>query len=115
MSITWPATLPQKFLVDGYSEAPPDNSIRHDPDEGAALARKKYTAAVGKLSGKMSMTSDQVEILDEFFRTYGGFTEFVFPKPRSGAALTCRMKAPPQYVPAGGVWWDVTLTLEVLV
>jgi hypothetical protein len=115
MSITWPATLPQKFLVDGYSEAPPDNSSRHDPDEGAALARKKYTAAVGKLSGKMLMTSDQVEILDEFFRTYGGFTEFVFPKPRTGATITCRMTEPPQYTPHGGLNWKALIKLEVLV
>jgi hypothetical protein len=114
MSVSWPAILPQKFLVDGYKETPPDNTVRHDPDGGAALARKKYTAAVGKISGAMSMTAAQVAILDNFYATYGGFTEFIFPNPRTGAAMNCRMLAPPDYS-ADGIRWQALLSLEVLV
>lgn len=115
MSITWPATLPQDFLLDGYSETPPDNTVRHDPDGGAALVRKRYTKAVGEISGNISLIDSQVGTLDTFYETYGGFTEFTFPHPRTGATITCRMLEPPQYTPMGGINWRAAIKLEVLV
>lgn len=115
MSITWPATLPQKFLIEGYSETPPNNAVRHDPDGGASLVRKRYTKAVGEISGNISVTVYQVAILNTFYETYGGFTEFTFPHPRTGATITCRMTEPPQYTPMGRINWRAAIKLEVLV
>ena len=115
MSVTWPETLPVHFLQDGYQETPPDNTVRHDPDGGAALARKRYTKAVGSISGSINLTEAQVEALDAFYGAYGGFTEFTRPHPRTGATITCRMTEPPQYTPHGGLNWKALINLEVLV
>jgi hypothetical protein len=114
MSVTWPSELP-KFRQQGYAESPPDNTVRNDPDGGPALARKKYTAGVGQLKGTMSLTAAQVETLDQFYRTFGGFTEFSMTHPRTGADITCRIIEPPAHVPAGGGRWNSTVSLEVLV
>ena len=115
MGVIWPTTLPQTFH-SRYSETPPDNTLRHDPDEGAALVRKKSTKAVGAMSGIMEMTSAQVDILDAFYNTYGGFTEISFPHPRTGASCTVRMVSPPKYDGKdGSLWWDVSVAFEVLV
>lgn len=114
MAIIWPVTLPTTFGADNYVESPPDNTVRHDPDGGPSMARPLYTAAVRPLSGQMLMTKTQVATLDLFYSTYGGFTEFSFVHPRTGAAITCRLPKPPEYRTKGPLEWLVTIHLEIL-
>lgn len=114
---TWPATLPQGFLVDGYREVMPKTTIRTPMDAGPAKVRRRFTAGVRMLSGRTAMTREQTETLDTFFNTTlaGGALSFDWTHPRTQAPMTCRFASEPEFSPqSGGMRWIVTLNLEIL-
>ncbi len=95
----WPATLPQNFEQEGYSELSPDMTVRTKMDTGPAKVRRRFTAAPYPMSGTMRMTKDQTVDLDTFYQTttHGGADVFTFIHPRKGTTLSCRFTAPPEY------------------
>ncbi|QLH37711.1 MAG: hypothetical protein HWD60_00095 [Defluviicoccus sp.] len=44
MSAVWPSSLPQKPLVDGFSETAPNLVVRSPMDVGPAKVRRRATA-----------------------------------------------------------------------
>lgn len=118
MSIAWPGTLPQRLLVDGYSEGLGAGVLAYAPDTGPALTRRRSSAMVRPLVGTMEMTSAQLAALKAFFETtiIGGSLPFTFPDPLGGADLLLRFRAdsPPKWSALGGDYFSVALTLEVL-
>ena len=114
-SIDWPSTLPQKFEQDGYSEDLADNTIRSEVDVGPAKVRKRYTAGVDVVSGKMHLTADQVDTLKTFYRTdtEGGSLKFNFDHPTENKTMECRFTKPPGIVPLAHEF-EGNIELEIL-
>ena len=111
---TWPASLPQKFSADGYSESPPDNLIRSKMDKGPGKKRRLTTANVRPYKTTLRMTEAQVDTLDTFYVTtlVSGSLNFDWQEPRSGNTKTFGFVSPPNYKARGGDSWDVALDLE---
>lgn len=117
MAETWPAGLPQCFIV-GYTDGEGDGLLETDPDIGPPITRLRSTAVVRPLSGSMRLTKAQVGILQVFYRTTiaQGSLPFTFPDPTFGGALLVKFAKGSQPIPqqvAIGVY-RVTLTLSVM-
>lgn len=112
----WPATLPPLTELDGYTESPPKNLLRTQMDAGPAKVRRRFTAGVRQISGKLLMHKDQVAALDSFHQNdlASGALKFDSLHPRTGAAATFRFAAEPAFAARSGLYYDVTLQLEIL-
>ncbi len=113
---TWPDTLPSAPLLENFQELPPETAIRTDMDTGPAKVRQRTTAAVGTLAVSYLLSKAQTTTLDAFYQTtlFGGSGAFDYTHPRTGDTVSCRFVNPPEYAPANGNYFKVTLTLEVL-
>ncbi|MBX4884046.1 hypothetical protein HJA90_10670 [Rhizobium bangladeshense] len=112
---SWPATLPQAFLKDGYSEEEADNLLASNVSVGPAKVRRRTTSDVYPITGSMMMSEAQRQIFRSFVQadTKDRAIAFTFPDPHGGSALLVRMRQPPSYA-AIGISWRVQIALEVL-
>jgi len=69
---TWPATLPQKPLVNGSSTEDESNTIASQADVGIGQSRRRYTGQGQFATYTFRMTDAQVVIFDDWF--HGGVT-----------------------------------------
>lgn len=109
----WPGTLPDFFQVDGYTEEGANNLIRSNMDVGPAKVRRRTTANIRSVTGRMWITAAQYTILRDYFevtQAYGSLT-FTMDDAR-GTNRTWRFVKPPRYTPNGPLEWIVQLTLE---
>lgn len=110
---TWPTTLPQSFLIDGFSEEGSDNVIRSPVDAGPAKTRRRYTAATRPIKGRMLLTHEQYLVFKEFYEETinDGATEFDMPDDIHDTTMTVKFKDKYQseYV---GRFWVIDLNLE---
>ena len=137
---TWPASLPKRVRVDGFTEKPPNNLLRSQPQKGPAIVRKYSSAAVRPITCGVFLELWQVHVLDDFFTIDldSGLWPFLFPNPREseahlgnlvGVELTTetgeviviearpvlvRLVEPPTYTPLGPVVLVASMNLEVL-
>lgn len=90
---TWPVSLPQTPLIEGYSEQPPNIIIETKMDAGPPKARRRFSTGIRPIKIRMLMTTAQVEILDVFFVTtlQGGALTFDYNHPRTGASEVYRI------------------------
>jgi hypothetical protein len=114
---TWPTSLPQAPLVEGYSEQPPDLIARSQTDVGWAKTRRRATAGSTRITAVYAMSGAQLAVFESFLacdiadRTLA----FDWPRPRTGATVPVRLVDVPQIVPAAGPdRWRVGLTLELM-
>ena len=112
----WPGTLPSAPLLENFQELLPDTAIRTDMDTGPVKLRQRTTAGVGSLMVSYLLSAAQTATLDAFYETTlaGGSTAFDYTHPRTNATVSCRFVSPPEYTPANGTYYKVTLMLEVL-
>ena len=114
---TWPTSLPQAPLVEGYGEQPPDLIVRSQVDVGWAKTRRRATAGATRITATYTMTGTQLAVFESFLA--GDIADrtlaFDWPRPRTGATVPVRIVEPPQIVPAAGTHrWRVGLTLELM-
>lgn len=114
--VSWPSTLPDDVLIEGYREQPPKNVIRTQMDQGPAKVRRRSTTGPRMLRVSLDLTRAQVDTLDSFFRTdlEDGALRFDWTHPRTQAAVQMRFVEPPQYTPLTGADWTAALNLEIL-
>lgn len=118
----WPATLPQVFERNGYSEGFPDNLIESQPDQGPPTSRRRGTSAPWPVVGSILMTLAQKNELREFFNTtlMSGALPFSFPVQASESSPTeyWLVKFPKGSLPSASELtydlWRVQLSLIVL-
>ena len=113
---TWPETLPQRGLTDGYQSGTGDGRLRSDNDAGAAKVRRRFSAVVRPLSIIFEMTTEQLST----FRTFvsddlaGGIMPFTFPAQGEAGTWTVQMgREMPQWSPRG-LGWAVKMDLVIL-
>lgn len=112
----WPETLPASPLASKYEETAPDNILRTQMEQGPAKLRRRATGGVAQLEAGYLMTAAQVAALEEFRRDQiaGGALAFDFPHPRTGTAVSCRLRKSPVITARGNGHYHVRLSLEVL-
>lgn len=111
---TWPTSLPQQALLDGYQEQAMDNVVRSSVDQGPEMTRPRYTAAPVDFSVSLILTSTQCDALDSFYDATLNFgtTAFDWLHPRTGAAASLSFRARPGYSAAGGGYFRTSLSLR---
>lgn len=113
---TWPATLPQRFRVEGFTDALPNNVIVSQMESGPPKRRRRTTANIRKISGEMVMSTSQWDDLKTFFQTtVAEVLAFDFPEPGNevSGTLSAIFTAPPQRTAFAPGYWKVSLGLEV--
>ena len=113
----WPPSLPQRPLVQGYSERAPETVIRTQTEAGPPKLRRRFTAGVRRFEMQLRLTSAQMDTLESFFdaTVQGGALPFDWVHPRTGVITSFRFAEPPTYTPAaGGQLWTAALSLELL-
>ena len=116
---TWPLTLPQTPLQDGYSETLEKNVIVTSMDQGPAKTRKRFTAGVKKYQVSFLMSSSQLSTFETFYEDTINFgaTTFTFPDPRSGSNADFRIdmsQNAPTIQPLSGGQYNVSFAMEKL-
>lgn len=114
--IPWPDTLPQSPLADGWEETLPDNVLRTQMEQGPPKLRRRGTAAAGTMRLQFLLDAAGCAALDTFYEETlaHGVRPFLFPHPRRGAVVACRMTQPPEYAALNGGFFRARLTMEVL-
>lgn len=115
--VTWPASLPQKFLSSGFQRQYPDNRMRSDNDAGPAKVRRRSSLNVYTISGSMVMTQAQVDTLDTFINTTlgSGVLNFDFPDPDDAVVtIDVRYGEKLPVLARSGAFWVVETEFEVL-
>jgi hypothetical protein len=112
----WPETLPQNLLIDGYGESPPDLLLRSSMEAGPAKVRRRATAGIRPVKGKMVLTGSQVDIFDDFYNNVllGGSLRFSWVKPRDGTTAVEMRITEKSYVAIEPDEYELTLSLEIL-
>jgi hypothetical protein len=112
---TWPVTLPQSILADGYSETLPDTVIRTSMDVGPAKVRRRISNNSFPIVGTLVISRTQVGYLKTFYNTtlLGGSLAFDWADPTTRATVSMRFTGPPKISSVSG-WYKVDMALEVL-
>lgn len=111
---TWPMTLPQSPLIEGFSDTPQDSVLRSKMD-GYTKQRNRYTAALSDVEESYLLTPAQYADFKTFyFSTLGnGAATFTKPNPEAGTTDLYQFAAPFDAT-FNGVQYKVKLTLERL-
>jgi hypothetical protein len=92
----FPEDLPQQFQQTDFQDMEPDIVLHTKTDSGIPKMRKRYTAAIRKLAGRMSLDMTQKATLQDFYLDNCG-SRFFFPDPDTGADLTVFFLEKPQF------------------
>lgn len=89
---TYPASLPQQPLVDGYEEGFPNTLVRTQMDKGPDKVRRRFTAGTRTFTIQLLLDETQVQTLDDFIDIdlEGGALRFDWTHPRTGASVQFR-------------------------
>lgn len=115
-SISWPGNVPDKPLIDGFSERPGTTTVRTQMDVGPDKLRRRTTAAVSTLTMRMLMTKTEVGNLETFYdgTTAQGSLRFDFVHPRTGSTVEARFVERPRWQIRTDDDYEVQIKLEVL-
>jgi hypothetical protein len=113
---TWPATLPQSPLINGYNEVPEDARLVSEVDAGSRKIRNRYTAASEFVNENYVLTAAQYATLKSFYKTTlgNGAEEFTKENPITETDLLYRFTAPFTLDAVQFPFYLVTLPLEIL-
>jgi len=135
----WPAELPQRVLVEGYSERTRDGRLFSATSAGPPKVRRRFSAAVMPVAAAIYASWDQKARFERFWAedTSGGTLPFIMPDQSrdqvpllasSGESLTTESgitilivakwlalfaREPPQITPMG-VRFRISFQLEIL-
>ena len=114
----WHVDLPQYVNDKGYKEARAQGKLETSMDSGPKQMRNLFTNVPVDFAITMSMTSNQVTILDTFYYTTckNGTLEFIWIHPRTYATpVTMRFTGKPPSISSKAYnTFTVTFTVEIL-
>ncbi len=115
---SWPASLPQKFHQNGFQISAPVGSIRTGMSTGQAFQRRRFTAAVQPVKGRMFLDATQYQTLIDFWEnTLGmGSLDFDWVHPITGVDVKMRFIAgkAPSITAVDGDIFGVNMEMEIL-
>lgn len=123
---TWPATLPQAPLLEGYSRGEGKAVLRTDMDAGPDKLRRRSTGVPAPLQYAVAASTAQLAIFRAFWRDdlQQGALPYYLPDPEDGEeTLLVRFLEEPSWTPlpapdpdgpAGAKMWRLALQLEIL-
>lgn len=117
MTPTWPPSLPDFVLEQGYSEQLEDQTIESSVEAGLAKIRRRFTAPVRRFQMTLQMDEAQAATFEGFFLNtlQGGSLPFDWRHPRTGAATRFRFRKPvPSITVVGGITVRVQMVLEAI-
>lgn len=109
---TWPATLPQTPLIEGFSDEPQDSVLRSQMT-GLNKQRNRYTAALHDVSESYLLTPSQFDTFVSFYKDDlgNGAADFSKKNPINGLTETYRFSGVYNFS-YNGVHYKVKLPLE---
>lgn len=112
---SWPATLPQTPLQEGYNEEFSNTALRTEMAVGPPMTRRRISNGVKPHQMSFYMTSTQLDTLGTFFNDtlYSGAESFTWDHPRTDVNETWLFNGAPSAVPQG-VGYLVTVKLDQL-
>jgi len=112
---TWPVSLPDYVLKEGFSEKLPANIIRSSMGVGPPKMRKRTTSGPRPLTVTQYMTASQVATFDTFYASTlsWGSLRFDWVSPRTQVAKELRFTTEPSYTPSGAGYM-VNMALEIM-
>lgn len=111
---SWPSSLPQLPLVDGYQEQAGQNVIRSQVDSGPMKRRRRFTTSRDRFQMVFEMESAELSIFKDFFRftLAHGALSFDYQHPQELVPATFAFVGEPAYRCIGGTIWQVQCVLE---
>lgn len=112
---TWPTTLPMPTVAGSSIEPAVDNIIKSSMENGPAKRRRRFTWVPDTFQTQLSLTGDQVEVLNDFVKTtLKDVLPFDWVDPVTGAAKTWVFTKRPSYTPddTHEDLWTAALSLE---
>jgi hypothetical protein len=118
MSVSaWPSTLPQALFLAGYSGTFPNVMIKSDMDAGPPKVRRRLTANIEPVMGKVILSTAQLATFTTFFNDTlaGGSLRFSWTKPPAHSiACEMRFSEAPTYTKVSDDDFEMSMSLEVL-
>jgi hypothetical protein len=114
--VAWPGTLPLKPLMNGYQDSLDDPKVRTPMDTSVAKVRNRFTAVVYKFMSNFIFTDAELTIFEDFYKTdlSNGALSFTWNHPRTGVAITARIKGVYQTAPVSGGLYRTQFEVEIL-
>lgn len=94
--VTWPSTLPQRPIKNGFSASPQSGVVETEMDAGLPKVRRRFTATYTDYTLTYIMSYEQFEIFEQFYNNspihatlpgvQGGVWRFDLPNPYSESA-----------------------------
>lgn len=116
-SETWPASLPQNMLMDGYSHSAANNILRTNMDAGPAKQRRRFTSGPQPVTGKIFVNDTELETFKDWYvdDLLEGALRFDWVDQDDGTtAVEYRFTSQPTWEPAGPGYWFINLPLEIM-
>jgi hypothetical protein len=113
---TWPGSLPQTPLLQGFSQQLEDNLLRTEMDAGKDKVRRRFTAGIMPVKISMVLATAQKDILITFFDTTvtGGADEFDWDDHLNGGVVQYRFLSPSSFRRLSGAYWSADMELEIV-
>ena len=114
---TWPSTLPQDLLAQGFSLTQQEQVIRTQMDAGPDFVRRRFTAASTMISGAIYADATQYATFWDFFNNTlnGGVDAFDWLHPITDASASFRFVGVPTVTSvAAGILFQISMQLEIL-
>jgi len=112
--MSWPVTLPQSLMINGYNEQRFDGVLRGSYN-GRPKLRNLYRNPPIKVTGTVFLTEEQVQTLETYYKDTlsNGITRFLWKRPTSLTNEYFQFTAPPAISPVSCD--QFTANLEFLV
>lgn len=116
MADSWPSSLPQDLITDGFSYTQQDQTIRTEMSAGPAFVRRRFTAATVPFSGSIYVDTTQHATLWSFYNNTlsGGTDPFTWKHPVTEVSASVRFTGVPTVAAAGGEFYQIAMQLEIL-
>lgn len=110
---TWPVSLPQYPLQEGYKEAPGANVIESQVDAGPPKRRRRYTKRNDPHTMIFELDDTQLATFKSFYGTtlQDGNLSFDYVHPAEAVLATWQFQGQPEYRSVGGPLYQVVCQL----
>lgn len=118
-SVSYPSTLPQNMLVNGYGHTAADNVLRSKMDAGPDKTRRRFTSGPEPVRGQIFVTDAQLQIFRDWHKNdlLDGAIRFDWVDQDDGTtAVEYKFVSPPSWhqdekLPG---YWFINLDLRIM-